>query len=156
MHAPRPSYRRTILAWVFALGCAGAQAEGVFVVTEPWVRPAAAKQSTDAYMQLLSSAGATLIGARTELAASVALRSATGKAVAPMALPLPAGVVVALQGQGYRLVLQSLTRRLRTGDRVPMMLTVRHADGGIQDIAVDAEVRLHSPTDDHHLPHTHP
>lgn len=156
MHAPPPRYFGTILAWVFALGCTGAHAEGVFVVTEPWVRPAAAKQSTDASMQLMSSAGATLIGARTELAASVMLRSPTGKTVAPMALPLPAGVVVALQPRGYRLVLHSLARRLRAGDRVPMMLTVRNADGSTEDIAVDAEVRLHSPTDDHRLPHTHP
>jgi copper(I)-binding protein len=155
MHAPRSWYCRMILAWAIALASAGGAAQGVFVVTEPWVRPGAANQSAEAYMRLMSSTGATLAGARTELAATVALRAPTGKVVAPMALPLPASAVVALHAKGHRLVLQALTRRLREGDRVPLVLTVRHADGSVAEIAVDAEVRLHSPTDDHRVPHTH-
>ncbi len=144
-----------ILVWAFALASAGGAAQGVFVVTEPWVRPGAANQAAEAYMRLMSSTGASLMGARTELAATVALRAPTGVTVVPMALPLPAAEVIALQAKGYRLVLQALTRRLRAGDRVPLMLTVRHADGTVAEIAVDAEVRLHSPTDDHRVPHTH-
>ena len=100
--------------------------------------------------------GTTLIAARSTLAASVELRSATGKVASPMAQSLPAAEVVALQSQGDRLVLRSLARGLKQGDRVPIMLIVRHSDSSIQQIAVDAEVRLHSPTDDHHLPHLHP
>ena len=156
MHAPSRWYCRTILAWVIVVASAGVAAQGVFVVTEPWVRPGAAKQSTVAFMRLMSSTGATLIGARTELAANVVLRSPTGKVASPMALPLPAGEIVTLQSRGYRLVLQSLAHGLKQGDRVPMVLTMRNAEGQVQEIAVDAEVRLHSPTDDHQLPHTHP
>jgi VCBS repeat-containing protein len=73
-----------------------------------------------------------------------------------MALPLPPAEDVALKANGYRLVLQQLARTLKRGDRVPMALTVRNADGTIQTIAVDAEVRLRSPTDDHRVPHKHP
>ena len=156
MREPRRWYCRTILAWAIVVASAGAAAQGVFVVAEPWVRPGAAKQSTVAFMRLMSSTGATLIGARTELASRVVLRSPAGKVASPMALPLPAGEVVALQSRDFRLVLQSLARGLKPGDRVPMVLTVRDADGQVQEIAVDAEVRLHSPTDDHQLPHTHP
>ena len=51
-----------ILAWAITIAGAGVQAQGVFVVTEPWVRPGAVKHSTEAYMAVMSSAGATLIG----------------------------------------------------------------------------------------------
>lgn len=156
MHALRRWYCQTILAWAIAVASAGVAAQGVFVVTEPWVRPGGARQSTTAFMQLLSSTGATLIDARSTLAASVELRSATGKIESPMALSLPAAEVVALHSRGHRLVLRSLTEGVKQGDRVPVMLTVRHSDGSIQQIAVYAEVRLHSPTDDHHLPNLHP
>jgi periplasmic copper chaperone A len=152
----KPWYCRTILAWALAVACVAAQAQGVFVVTEPWVRPAAARQSTEAYVRLMSSTGATLVAVQSELAAGVVLRSPTGKPVAPMVLPLPAAEIVSLQPKGYRLVLQQLSRGLKTGDRVPIVLTVRNTDGTVQAIAVDAEVRLHSPTDDHRVPHTHP
>lgn len=156
MHAPRRWYCQTILAGAIAVVCDVVAAQGVLVVTEPWVRPGSAKQSTAAFMQLLSSTGATLTGARTALAKSVVLQSATGKVAAPMALPLPAAEVVALQASGYRLVLKSLARGLKQGDRVPMELTVRHNDGNVQQVAVDAEVRLRSPTAVHQLPHLHP
>jgi copper(I)-binding protein len=129
-----------------------AHAHAVFVVTEPWVRPARAAQSTEAYMELMSSGGATLIGVRSNVAASVALHGAPGS---PIALALPAGATVALAPGKPRLTLGKLGKSLRLGDRVPMTLIVRDESGVTQEIDVDAEVRLHSPTHDHHLPHTH-
>jgi copper(I)-binding protein len=135
-----------------ALTLVSAQAHAVFVVTEPWVRPARAAQSTEAYMELKSSDGATLIGVRTKVAASVALHGAPGS---PVTLALPAGATVALAPGKPRLTLGKLGKTLRLGDRVPMTLIVRDETGGTQEIGVDAEVRLHSPTHDHHVPHTH-
>ncbi len=143
------------MALSIAIACMGAQSQAVIVVTEPWVRPGAANASVDAYMRLMSSTDTTLIGVRSDAAASVVLRSPAGKSVAPLVLTMPANEVVKLHATGYRLVLQKLSRGLRTDDRVPMVLTVRNADGSVQDIAIDAEVRLHSPTDDHMRPHKH-
>jgi copper(I)-binding protein len=53
--------------------------------------------------------------------------------------------------------LAPLARQLRLGDRVPLTLVVREADGVVQAIDVDAEVRRRSPTDDHRgHAHAHP
>ena len=135
-----------------ALALFSAHAHAVFVVTEPWVRPARATQSTEAYMELMSSDGATLVAARSKVAASVALRGAQGS---PISLSLPAGATVTLAPGKLRLTLRRLGSTLRLGDRVPLTLVVRSVTGVTQEIDVDAEVRLHSPTHDHHLPHTH-
>lgn len=143
-------WRCLLTAWALALVSAHAQA--VFVVTEPWVRPARAAQSTEAYMELMSSDGATLVGVRSKVATSVVLHGARGS---PIALSLPAGATVALAPGKLRLTLGKLGSTLRLGDRVPITLIVRDGTGVTQEIGVDAEVRLHSPTHDHQHPHTH-
>lgn len=150
----RVRWRCLLAALSLLLG--SAQAQGVFVVTEPWVRPAKQAQSTEAYMEMMSSEGATLIGAHTPAAGSVALVGVRGATRASMALPLPAGATVALAPGKIRLALGRIGRTLRNGDRVPLTLVVRDISGGTQQIEVDAEVRLHSPRDDHRGPHTHP
>ena len=132
-----------------------AHANAVFVVNEPWVRPAPAAQTTEAYMRLMSSDGATLVGVRSPIAGSVALLDAGGKHASPMALPLPAGDTVVLAPGKFRIALGRIVRTLRVGDRVPLTLVVRDASGASQEIDIDAEVRLRSPTDDHLHPHTH-
>ena len=103
----------------------------------------------------MSSDGATLIGARSPIAGSVALVGAEGKRASPMALPLPAGNTVKLAPGKFRIALGKIVRTLRVGDRVPLTLVVRDVSGASQEIDVDAEVRLRSPTDDHLRPHTH-
>ena len=147
-----------LLAFALALMLAptSVHAQGVFVVTEPWVRPASAAGSTRAFMELSSSEGATLIDVRCAAAASVSLMNGQGRPVVPIALPLPAGATVLLAPARFQLALGRLTRPLRLGERVPLTLVIRNADGTTQEIAVDAEVRLRSPTDDHRHPHQHP
>ena len=142
--------RRLLTAWALAL--VSAQAQAVLVVTEPWVLRARATQSTEAYMEIMSSGGATLIGVRSPVAATVALHGARGS---PIALLLPAGVTVALAPGQLRLTLGKIGTALRLGDRVPMTLIVRDDAGVTQEIDVDAEVRLHSPTYDHQHSHMH-
>jgi copper(I)-binding protein len=132
-----------------------AHAHAVFVVNEPWVRPATAAQATEAYMRLMSSDGATLVDVRSPIAGSVALVGAGSKRASPMALPLPAGNTVVLAPGRFRIALGKIARTLRVGDRVPLTLVVRDAAGAAQEIDVDAEVRLRSPTDDHLRPHAH-
>ncbi len=41
-------------------------ASALFVVNQPWLRPAARGQSTEAYMNLTSTDGANLVAVRTE------------------------------------------------------------------------------------------
>jgi copper(I)-binding protein len=125
----------------------------VFVVNQPWVAPARKAQTTHAYMNLTSTNGATLLGARSADAGRVSLHSAHSAAAAGMALPARSEVSLA-PGHDY-LTLTRLTRALKIGDWVRLTLTVRDGDGAVHEIPVNAEVRVRSPVDDerraHHL-----
>ena len=140
-----------------ALALAATHAHAVFVVTEPWVRPAAAGAATEAYMELASSEDAMLVAVRTPAAGRAAIIDARGRPLAKDGVPLPAGARVLLAPGAMRVSLKPLAQRLRPGDRVPMTLVIRGPDGAVQDIDVDAEVRPRSPTDDHRgHAHSHP
>lgn len=148
------SGRPALALWLLlALPAAGAQA--LIVVNQPWVRPAGAGHSTEAYMNLTSSQGATLIAARTDSAAAVTLHRPGSDARAAVDVALPAGTIVELAPGNYRLSLQRLTQTVKLGDIVPLTITVRGADGAVQDIAVSAVARLRSPIDDERRAHRH-
>lgn len=143
----------TVVLAIATMGSSGATS--VLVVTEPWVRVAANGRSAEAYMQLRSSDGATVIDVRCDFATNVAMRPPGGSGATVHAIPLPPGVTVHLAPGAYRLALPNLERPLKIGDRVPVVLTVEAADGSRQEIPVNAEVRRRSPTDDHLRPHKH-
>jgi copper(I)-binding protein len=153
--------RACALAGAFAL-CAPAAAagSGLFIVNLPWTRPAAAGASTDVYMNLRSSDGATLVGIRCELAATVSMELPDnvrrGKFRAVTRISLPAGETVRLvPGQShFRLV--SLRRPLKLGEHVVLVLTLEAADGSTQEVPVNAEVRRRSPSEDEMHAHGHP
>jgi copper(I)-binding protein len=148
--------RGVAVACGLSLGLLAQHASALFfVVNQPWVRPAQRTQVTEVYMNLTSRDGATLVGAASAVAGSVLIR-APGKAAGTLArLPLPAQSVVALAPGGYHLVLSGLVRTLKLGDRVPLTLTIEDADGSLQDVSVNAEVRLRSPIDDEMRAHKH-
>jgi copper(I)-binding protein len=139
----------------FALALAAQQANALFIVNLPWARPAQRGQTTEAYMDLTSTDGATLVGVTSDAAAAVAIRAPGKISTKVIGVPLPAKTVVALVPGGYRLALNGLMRPLKLGDRVKLTLTVEAADGSRQDIGVDAEVRLRSALDDERRAHQH-
>jgi copper(I)-binding protein len=141
------------LAFALALPAAGAQA--LTVVNQPWVRPAAAGRSTEAYMNLTSTEGATLVAARSDLAAATTLHRPGVDARAAGELALPAGAIVELAPGKYRLSLRRLSKAIKLGDIAALTLTIRSADGALQDIAVGAVARLRSPVDDERRAHRH-
>ena len=130
-------------------------ADAMFIVNQPWVRPAQVARSTEAYMDLTSTDGAALVGVTTAVARTASIRAPGKSTVAARSVALPAQTPVALAPGRYRVALNSLQRTLQLGDRVLMTLTLELADGSRQDIPVDAEVRLHSPIDDEHRAHSH-
>ena len=138
------------VAGCLAIALCAANADAIFIVNQPWIRPAAAGGSSEAYMDLTSTEGATLIAARSEIAA-VAIRAAGKGAV--KRLPLPAKATISLAPGGYRLVLSKLARSIKLGGRVMLTLTIEAADGTRQDIPVNAEARLRSPIDDERRAH---
>lgn len=115
---------------------------------EPWVRPAARTQATAAFVQIASSDGAALLAVRCADAGIATLVDARNRPL-PLPLALPAAVTIAFAPGAARIVLANLGRTLRVGDRVPLVLVIRTADGATREIAVDAEVRRRSPTADH-------
>lgn len=150
---------RAVAVWGVLAFAAPATAAGLFIVNEPWMRPPVAG-STDAYMNLRSSDGTTLVGVRCELAAAATLEipdsARRGKFRAVTRYPLPAGENIRLAPGQVHVHLASIKRALRLGDRVAVVLTLEAADGTVQEIPVNAEVRHRSPTDDEMHAHGHP
>jgi copper(I)-binding protein len=130
-------------------------ADATFAVNAPWVRFVKGATSAEVFMELQSSVNATLVDARTEAAKKVTIRP-PGTRPAPIAeLPLPAGVPVHLVPGGIRLGLLRLTGTLKLGDRIPLTLIIRQADGRRREIPINAEVRRRSPIDDERRAHAH-
>jgi copper(I)-binding protein len=158
---PRVEARKTTLRWrrglgrscaiVFALLFGAAAGQGVFSINQPWVKPGA--RASEAYMVLVSSADARLVGVRCDLATRAMVRGKRDRAAVP--LELPAGRTVSLRPGAERIALLGLARPLKLGDRVPLQLTIETADGARRDIAVDAEVRNRSPVEAELRAHRH-
>ncbi len=144
-------------AWICGLAGAllPATTAAVFIVSEPWVRPAAGGAATEAYMLLTSTEGAMLVGARSDAATAVVIHAAGKRAAGIGRLPLPPGKEVRLAPEGPRLGLSGLVRPLKPGDRVALTLTIESADGARQEIPVNAGVHRRSPIDDEKRAHRH-
>jgi copper(I)-binding protein len=143
----------SFLALAFVLGACRAQ--GVVTINEPWARVAAHGHSAEAYMRITSSEGATLVSAQSAAARRVLIVDPRrGGAVTQLELP-PRQAVVLARGQ-HRIRLEGLSGKVSLGARIPLTLTMRGADGRLLEISADAEVRLHSPTEDESAPgHSH-
>ena len=128
-------------------------ANGLFVVNQPWVRPAPAGGSTEVYMNLRSGDGATLVAVKSAAARRATLSAADAMPVQQIALP--PGSVVRLAPGGRRISLTRLAKRLRLGDTLALTLVVRTGDGTAKEIPVIAEARLRSPVDDERRAHHH-
>jgi copper(I)-binding protein len=156
---PLPGTRRrrariAALAIALSLAMGATRAYALFIVNQPWVKPGV--KTTEAYMVLDSTEGATLLEARSPVAARVTLHGpGPGGDGTHRKLELPAGVAVTLRPGAERLVLSGLTRALKLGERVSLTLTIETAAGGRQEIAVDAEVRKESALEAERKEHRH-
>jgi copper(I)-binding protein len=143
------------VAWGLALALLSSDAAAIFIVTEPWVRLAPNARSAEAYMELRSTEGARLVAVSTAVATGVVLLAPVATRSAVPEIPLAANATVKLAPGAFRIALAHLDRPLKLGDRVALVLTIETADGDRQEIPVNAEVRRHSPTDDHSRAHKH-
>jgi hypothetical protein len=143
---PNPILRVARVALCSALALPGTNADALFIVNQPWVKPAT--RSSEAYMVLTSTEGAALIGVRSPIAARASLIvPGSGGEHVSAALKLPPGTAIALRPGANRIALTGLSRPLKLGERVALTLTIETAAGAREDIAVDAEVRRESPLD---------
>jgi len=106
-------------------------------------------------MRLTSTEGATLISVKSFAAERVVIRAPGRGKSTVREVVLPARQRVELAPGAYWIQLDGLTRKAELGSRVLLSLTIRNDDGRMQEIPVDAEVRLRSPTEDESHPH-HP
>ena len=144
---------RPLLIAGLAAAIATSPANALFIVNQPWVRPAQITQSTEAYMNLTSTEGAKLVAVRTEVAITATIRAPGKSTVNAPSVTLPPKMLVALAPGQYRIVLKPLLRTLKQGDRLKLTLMIELDDGSHQDIGVDAEVRVRSPIDDERRAH---
>jgi copper(I)-binding protein len=157
MHPRVASIRGLTLTCGLVLTLLAPTASALFIVNQPWARPAKSGQATDVYMNLTSTDGASLVAVHTEDAEAIVIRGPGKDARTVPMLPLPAGTLVALAPGRHRLVMIGLTRSVKPGDRLALTLTIESADGARQNIPVLAEARLHSPLDDERRAHhAHP
>jgi periplasmic copper chaperone A len=152
----RPGHGRwRLLAAGLAIAVCATDAMALFIVTEPWVRPATNARSAEAFMELTSTEGATLVGIHSESAPGIGMRGPGIPGVTLKSIALPAGRKVMLAPRGYRLAIAGLEQPLRLGDHFAIVLIVMAADGIRREYPVNAEIRSNSPTYDHQHGHAH-
>jgi copper(I)-binding protein len=130
----------------------------VIAVSDPWVRVAPNGKSAEAFMEISSSEGATIVRVESDISAEVPMQRPGTKPAVAETIALPARTNVKLAPGDYRFLLPKLKRPLKLGDRVALSVTVEAPDGSRQTIPVNAEVRRRSAYDDHlHplTPHSH-
>jgi len=146
---------RLAFALWLALALPASGAHAVIVVNQPWVKPADAGRSTEAYMNITATEGATLVAVRSDNAAGVRLQRPGNVTRTTEELALPPRTMVELAPGKYRISLRRLSNAVRLGDIVRLTLTIKDADGAEHDIAVSAVGRLRSPVDDERRAHKH-
>lgn len=116
-------------------------------VEDPWVRATVAGQpSSGAFMRITADTDSTLLSVSSPVAKDVQIHemSMTNDVMrmGPVdAVPLPAGETVALDPDGYHVMLMGLNGQIKEGDQVPLTLTVRNAEGETEVVNVTAPAR---------------
>lgn len=129
-------------------------------VKEAWVRGTVAQQkATGAFMQITSKQGGKLLSAASPVAGVVEIHEMKmeGNMMKMAAVPgveLPAGKAVEFKPGGYHVMLMDLKQTIKSGDTVPLTLTVEGKDGKKETVEVKAAVRAlgakaEAPAHDH-------
>jgi copper(I)-binding protein len=135
-----------------AMPCAAQQV----TVKDAWARATVAGQKTaGAYVELTSASGAVLVGAASPVAEKVELHNMSVEGGIMRMRPvqrieLPARKAVKLAPGGLHLMLIGVSRLLRAGDKLPLVLTFEVPGGGNSILQVEAEVRAAGATGSHH------
>lgn len=117
------------------------------VVDDAWVRATVAGQpSTGAFMHITSSTDSKLVEVRSPVARTVQIHESKMQndvmSMQPVAaVALPAGKSVAIEPEGYHVMLIDLVNQVKAGDQVPLTLIVEDSKGVKELIEVKAEAR---------------
>ena len=154
---------RTLHRWIAGLGvvagltCAATACGAQQVaVTAAWARATVAGQNTaGAYVELTSASDAFLVAAASPVAERVELHhmrveSGIMRMRSVQRIELPARKTVKLAPGSLHLMLIGVSRPLKAGDKLPLMLTFEAPGGGKSVLEVEAEVRAVGATGSHH------
>jgi copper(I)-binding protein len=127
----------------------GAATAQTVTVADAWVRATvAAQRATGAFLKLtVQGADATLIAVTSPVAGVTQIHEmAMSEGVMRMrevkgGMPLKAGQNFELKPGGYHIMMMDLKQPVKAGDRVPLTLTFKQANGQQTTTHVDAEVR---------------
>lgn len=126
------------------------------VVDDAWVRATVAGQpSTGAFMHITSSTDSKLVEVRSPVARTVQIHESKMQndvmSMQPVAaVALPAGKSVAIEPEGYHVMLIDLVNQVKAGDQVPLTLIVEDSKGVKEQIEVKAEARALNSMPMHH------
>ncbi|MEJ3662284.1 copper chaperone PCu(A)C [Pseudomonas fragi] len=126
------------------------------VVDDAWVRATVAGQpSTGAFMHITSSTDSKLVEVRSPVARTVQIHESKMQndvmSMQPVAaVALPAGKSVAIEPEGYHVMLIDLMNQVKAGDQVPLTLIVENSKGVKELIEVKAEARALNSMPMHH------
>nr|WP_312932852.1 copper chaperone PCu(A)C [Pseudomonas sp.] len=147
---------------VLALLGLSASALAQTTVTESWVRASVPQQqSTGAFMVLTADTDSALTNVASPIAKTVQIHAMTmdGDVMGMKqveVLTLPAGKPVALDPNGYHVMLMGLKQQVKEGENVPLTLTVKTAAGETQTLEVEVPVRaLTAEAPEHDHAHMH-
>lgn len=132
---------------VLALFGLSASAFAETTVSDAWVRASVPQQqATGAFMILTASSDSKLVGVGSPVAKTVQIHQMTmnGDVMGMKqvtAVELPAGKPVALDPNGYHVMLMGLVKQVKEGEQIPLTLTVENAKGETQTLEVQAPVR---------------
>ena len=145
-----------LLTLAAAVPCGAASASEPVHVANAWIRATApGQQAAGAYFDLTSSVAAALVAAESPAAGKAELHTMTmDDGVMRMRaldkVELPAQRTIRFAPGGLHVMLTGITKPLRPGDRVPLMLTVQTAGGVKSTLKVVAEVRAAEGAKPHH------
>ncbi len=137
--------KRLVLACAASLLALTTQAAEV-VISKPWVKGTlASARSSTAYLEFLCDEAGSIVAARSPLASSVTLQDMRFDFDGGPLRPTPVERIafekrrkLLLTPVSGHLVLQGLNGPVKAGDRIPLTLTLRLADGSEQEVTVEA------------------
>lgn len=142
------SHRWLLGASAFVLALASSPARAEVSVVGAWARATVpAQKASGAFMQIVSTEDAKLVGAKSPVAGVTEIHqmSMAGGVMkmAPVAggIALPAGKPVALEPGGYHVMLMRLGQQLKPGTEIPLTLTVETAGGKRESIDLKVPVK---------------
>ena len=140
-----------LLAAGIAFAAPAAAADAVRVVNA-WARATVPGQKVaGVYMEIVSPVDARLTGVSCHLARSAEIH--TMKMRPLKSLELPAGKPVKLEPGALHLMLFDLERPLRSGEKLPMKLTIEFAGQRMRDVGIEVSVRKGGSESDGHEHH---